>query len=81
MFKYRKNYSFSMVTTIQVSDSTKHKLNEIKKRQKVSYDQILQNLLKHEQKLVIREQVAEYYAVHKEDDVAEVNEFKHTETQ
>ena len=68
-----------MVTTIQVSDKTKNKLNNIKKRTKKTYDEIVSSLLEHEEKLVLKEQIASYYSKYADDDLNEVNEWKHTE--
>jgi predicted transcriptional regulator len=69
-----------MVTTIQLSDETKHKLDVLKKKNRLSYDQIVQKLLNANKKLELREQIADYYAVHAKADAAEVTEWQHTET-
>ncbi len=69
-----------MVTTIQISDKTKKRLNEIKKEKKKTYDQIVYSLLRHEENLKLKEQVANYYSIYADDDLEEVNEWIYTET-
>jgi hypothetical protein len=68
-----------MVTTIQLSNKTKIKLDKIKKTKKISYDQIVSDLLKHEEKLLLKEEIANYYSVYADEDLEEVNEWIHTE--
>ena len=65
-----------MTTTIQVSDETKKKLDSLKSQSKKSYDQIVQSLLQKEERLILREQSANYYSTYAKDDAEEVNEFK-----
>lgn len=79
-FYYNINYSISMVTTIQVSDKTKHRLDKLKKKRKTTYDEIVKTLLNHEEKSVLKEQIASYYAKYADEDLKEVKEWKHTET-
>jgi predicted CopG family antitoxin len=65
-----------MTTTIQISDSTKHKLSVIKKSTKKTYDEILKSLLKKQEITILREQVADYYSSYADEDKDEVNDFK-----
>lgn len=68
-----------MVTTIQVSNKTKQKLDQIKKTKKISYDKIVSNLLKHEEKLLIKEQIKNYYETYAKEDLEELKDWIHTE--
>ena len=68
-----------MVTTIQISNKTKNKLNSIKKSTKKTYDEIVSSLLEHEEKLLLKEQISSYYSRYAKEDLEEVNEWKHTE--
>ena len=68
-----------MTTTIQITMETKHRLDELKKTKKITYDEIVSNLLKHEEQKKLQEEVAHYYAAHAYDDLAEVNDWIHTE--
>ena len=68
-----------MVTTIQISDKTKNKLNNIKMNTKKTYDEIVSSLLEHEEKLLLKEQISSYYSKYADDDLEEVNEWKYTE--
>lgn len=68
-----------MVTTIQLSNKTKSKLDQIKKDKKISYDKIVSNLLKHEDKMILKEEIANYYSKYANEDLEEVNEWIHTE--
>jgi predicted CopG family antitoxin len=65
-----------MVTTIQISDNTKHKLEVLKKSTKKTYDDILVSLLKKQEIMMLKQQVADYYSSYANEDLAEVNEFK-----
>ena len=64
-----------MVTTIQLSDDTKSKLDKMKQSSRKTYDEIVKSLLKQHAKVSLREQVAEYYAEYADEDLAEVREF------
>ncbi len=68
-----------MVTTIQISDKTKNKLNIIKSNTKKTYDEIVSSLLEHEEKLLLKEQISSYYSKYADEDLEEVNEWKYTE--
>ena len=70
-----------MVTTIQISDGTKKRLSKLKNAQRKTYDDIVSELLSYEERLRLREEAARYYSKHAQEDLAEVQQWAHTETE
>ena len=68
-----------MNTSIQVKQETKNRLEKLKSKTKQTYDQIVSELLRYEEKLLLKEQIKEYYQSYKEQDLQDVNEWKYTE--